>query len=56
MGHAIQLAHEQKIRLQAYLERYPDRPPESFYTIPDELKVTIHIHGILLANHPSFTD
>ena len=55
MGHAIQLAYDQKVRLQAYLEKFPDRSAENFYILPEELEVTIHIHGILLANHPSFT-
>lgn len=55
MRHAIQLAYDQKVRLNNHLSESTEHTAENFYSLPEEIEVTIHIHGILLANHPSFT-
>lgn len=54
MGHAIQLAYEQKIRLNNHLSESTEHTEENFFSMPEEISETKKILDILVKNHPKY--
>lgn len=54
MGNAIQLAHEQTIRLNNHLSEGTENTAQEFFAQPEEVKVTQKILSTLNANHSDY--
>lgn len=54
MGNAINIAHEQTIRLNNHLSEGTQNSAQEFFAQPEEVEVTQKIVKILNANHADY--
>lgn len=54
MGNAINIAHQQKIRLDHYLADGAGNSAQEFFARPEEVEVSQKLVKILNANHPDY--
>lgn len=54
MGNAINIARDQKIRLDNHLSEGTENTAQEFLAQPEEIEVTQKILSILNANHPDY--